>query len=63
MPWLAIDCRYPKGETLVNILSTIQRLFEEKYISVNGAAHILVNNTGGPPACKISDAKTSDAFM
>ena len=35
MPWLAIDCRYPKGEILVNILSTIQRLFEEKYISVN----------------------------
>jgi 3-oxoacyl-[acyl-carrier protein] reductase len=32
----------------------------EKYISVNGAAHILVNNTGGPPAGKISDAKTSE---
>jgi 3-oxoacyl-[acyl-carrier protein] reductase len=28
------------------------------YIQVNGGAHILINNTGGPPAGKISDAKT-----
>jgi 3-oxoacyl-[acyl-carrier protein] reductase len=31
-----------------------------KYIDKNGAAHILVNNTGGPPAGKISDAKTHE---
>lgn len=32
----------------------------DKYISNKGAAHILVNNTGGPPAGKITDAKTQD---
>jgi 3-oxoacyl-[acyl-carrier protein] reductase len=30
------------------------------YIQVNGGAHILINNTGGPPAGKISDAKTGE---
>lgn len=30
------------------------------YISKKGSAHILVNNTGGPPAGKISDAKTHE---
>jgi len=30
------------------------------YISQNKAAHILVNNTGGPPAGKIADANTQD---
>lgn len=30
------------------------------YIKVNGGAHILINNTGGPPAGKISDAKTGE---
>jgi 3-oxoacyl-[acyl-carrier protein] reductase len=30
------------------------------YIAQNKAAHILINNTGGPPAGKISDANTQD---
>lgn len=30
------------------------------YIAKNGGAHILVNNTGGPPAGKISDAKIEE---
>ncbi len=30
------------------------------YIQVNGGAHILINNTGGPPAGKISDAKAGE---
>ena len=30
------------------------------YIQVNGGDHILINNTGGPPAGKISDAKTGE---
>ncbi|HRG57396.1 MAG TPA: SDR family oxidoreductase [Bacteroidia bacterium] len=30
------------------------------YVAKNGAAHILVNNTGGPPAGKISDAKIEE---
>jgi 3-oxoacyl-[acyl-carrier protein] reductase len=30
------------------------------YLANNGAAHILVNNTGGPPAGKIVDAKTQE---
>ena len=33
------------------------------YVSQKGAAHILVNNTGGPPAGKISDAKTSEFLI
>jgi 3-oxoacyl-[acyl-carrier protein] reductase len=30
------------------------------YTKTNGGAHILVNNTGGPPAGRISDAKTGE---
>jgi 3-oxoacyl-[acyl-carrier protein] reductase len=36
------------------------KLAVEKHISQHGAAHILVNNTGGPPAGKISDAKPQE---
>jgi len=32
----------------------------EKYIRQHGAAHILINNTGGPPAGKITHAKTHE---
>jgi 3-oxoacyl-[acyl-carrier protein] reductase len=32
----------------------------DSYISLNGAAHILINNTGGPPAGKIAEAKTQE---
>lgn len=39
------------------------RIAISSYISIKGAAHILVNNTGGPPAGKISDAKTSEFLV
>ncbi len=43
---------FSKPETLQNAI--------DKYIAQNDAAHIMINNTGGPPAGKISDALVPD---
>ncbi len=53
---------HQKNELIVADFSQPEqlKLALEKHISQHGAAHILVNNTGGPPAGKISDAKTQE---
>jgi len=48
--YIAVD--FSESEQLRTMLA--------QYTSKNGAAHILVNNTGGPPAGKIVDAKTQE---